>query len=105
MRGPGFFLFLFIVIFAMACGVSLVLFPRYAYVVFHQIVAHSSLVLSLGLNVGALFSWLCFKRTKLAYFCGFGGWLAAFQHDLSGFASEGLHVLGFWIEALKVHLF
>ena len=105
MKGPRFFLFLFVIVIAMACGVSLVFFPQYAYVVFHQIVAHSALATSLGLNIGAFFSWLWFKRTKLAYFCGFGGWLAAFQHDFFQMASNGLHILDFWLQALKANLF
>jgi len=105
MKGPGFFLFLFLVIFASACGLSLLFFPQYAYVVFHQIVGHPALATSLGLNIGALFSWLWFKKTKLAYFCGFGGWLAAFQHYIINIASNGIHVLNFWLEALKANLF
>jgi len=105
MKGPGFVLFLLILIFAIACGITLIFFPGYAYVVFHQIVNHSALTTSLALNFGAFGGWLWFKRTKLAYFCGLCGWLAAFQHDLSRAVSDGLHVLNFWLEALKASLF
>jgi len=101
MKGPSFLFFASISVFVLACGTCLIFFPEYAYVIFHQIVSHSALATSLGLNVGALFGWLWFKRTKLAYFCGFGGWLAAFQHDIARAVSAGLHVISFWFETIK----